>query len=197
MSSRSSAIGFTATSLITLSNIVIVSHIFASGCSNQWRENLRTTKDLFYTAVLTCMTLGCITKTPATSVAERIDALINTLVAADQFSGVILVSRDDKPIYARAVGLASRAWNMPNRLDTKFNIASIGKMFTGVAVAQLVEQGKLSYDETLDKALPRIQITNWQRRSRLVNCLPILQGLPAPRAARHRARERILKPSAI
>lgn len=85
---------------------------------------------------------------------SRADALINQLVAADQFSGVILVAKDGKPVYQRAVGQASRAWNLPNRIDTRFNLGSINKMFTAVAIAQLVEQGKLSYTDTLEKALP-------------------------------------------
>jgi CubicO group peptidase (beta-lactamase class C family) len=85
---------------------------------------------------------------------DRIDTLINKLVAADAFSGAILVARENKPIYARATGLASRLWKIPNRIDTKFNTGSIGKMFTAVAVAQLVEQGKLSFDDPLIKAFP-------------------------------------------
>jgi CubicO group peptidase (beta-lactamase class C family) len=94
------------------------------------------------------------TKLTEREIRERTDKLIDRLVAADEFAGVILVAKDVKPIYQRAVGMASRAWNVPNRVDTKFNIASIGKMFTAVAVAQLVEQGKLSYEDTLEKALP-------------------------------------------
>ena len=94
------------------------------------------------------------TRLNESQIRERADVLIDRLVAADQFSGVILVARDGKPIYERAAGLASRAWNVPNRADTKFNIASIGKMFTAVAVAQLVERGKLSYGDTLEKVLP-------------------------------------------
>jgi CubicO group peptidase (beta-lactamase class C family) len=85
---------------------------------------------------------------------DKVDDLLTKLVESDAFSGVVLVAMDGRPIYQRACGLASRAWNAPNRIDTKFNIASIGKMFTAVAVAQLVEQGKLSYDDTLGKILP-------------------------------------------
>jgi CubicO group peptidase (beta-lactamase class C family) len=85
---------------------------------------------------------------------DHMDDLIAKLVEADAFSGVVLVAKDSRPIYERACGLASRAWDLPNRIDTRFNIASIGKMFTAVAISQLVEQGKLSYDDTLGKILP-------------------------------------------
>jgi CubicO group peptidase (beta-lactamase class C family) len=87
-------------------------------------------------------------------IGSRVDKLMNTLVAADAFSGTVTVAREGKPLYARAFGLASRAWNAPNRVDTRFNLASITKMFTAVAVAQLVEQGQLSYDDTVGKILP-------------------------------------------
>lgn len=87
-------------------------------------------------------------------ITQRADHLIDTLVATDQFSGVIYVARGNEPIYARAAGFASRQWNQPNRIDTRFNLASIGKMFTAISIAQLVEQGKLSYAETLADALP-------------------------------------------
>jgi hypothetical protein len=74
----------------------------------------------------------------------KLDALMTRLVAADLFSGTVNLAKDGKPLYARAFGLASRSWNAGNKVDTKFNLASITKMFTAVAVAQLVEQGKLS-----------------------------------------------------
>ena len=85
---------------------------------------------------------------------NNIDNLITKLTAADEFSGVILVAKNGKPIYQRASGLANRTWNIQNRIDTKFNIASISKMFTAVAIAQLAEQGKLSFDDPMSKWLP-------------------------------------------
>jgi CubicO group peptidase (beta-lactamase class C family) len=86
--------------------------------------------------------------------AERIDALIKELVADDKFSGCALIARDGKPLLRKAYGLASKEFNVPNKPDTKFNVASMGKMFTGVAVAQLAEKGKLSFTDTIRKHLP-------------------------------------------
>lgn len=66
----------------------------------------------------------------------------------------MLVAKDGMPILKKAYGLASRAYNVPNRIDTKFNLGSMNKMFTAVAIAQLAEQGKLSFDDTISKHLP-------------------------------------------
>jgi CubicO group peptidase (beta-lactamase class C family) len=88
------------------------------------------------------------------AIRDSIDRAIDRLVRGDAFSGVVVVAKDGKPIYRRAVGVADRRWNVPNRIDTRFNVASIGKMFTAVAITQLVQQGKLSYDDTLAKLLP-------------------------------------------
>lgn len=70
------------------------------------------------------------------------------------FSGVVLIAKDDKILLHVAHGLAERSFNVPNNLNTKFNLASVGKMFTATAIAQLVKQGKISYDDKLSKYLP-------------------------------------------
>jgi CubicO group peptidase (beta-lactamase class C family) len=85
---------------------------------------------------------------------ERLEAYLSKLVGADVFSGAVLVARDGRPIFQKAYGLANKKSNLPNRLDTKFNISSMDKMFTGVAIAQLAEEGKLSFDDTIAKHMP-------------------------------------------
>src|SRR6266511_413947 len=69
-------------------------------------------------------------------------------------SGAIMVVKDGKVLLEKAFGLASRAWNAPNRIDTKFNLGSMNKMFTAVAIAQLYENGKLKLDDKVGHFLP-------------------------------------------
>ncbi len=83
-----------------------------------------------------------------------LDKFIDQLVTEDRFSGTVLVARDGVPIYTRAEGLASRRYNVPNTLNTKFNLGSMNKMFTGVAISQLVQQGKLRFDDPIIKHIP-------------------------------------------
>ena len=87
-------------------------------------------------------------------IVREIKTFIEKLAAADAFSGTVLLAKDGKPIFKTVHGLASKAYNVPNRLDTKLNIASITKMFTAVAIAQLAEQGKVSFTDTVGKHLP-------------------------------------------
>jgi CubicO group peptidase (beta-lactamase class C family) len=85
---------------------------------------------------------------------SSIESLINKSVAAEEFSGTVLIARGGTPVFQKAYGLASREFNAPNRLDTKFNLGSIDKTFTQIAIGQLVAEGKLSYDDKLSKLLP-------------------------------------------
>jgi len=87
-------------------------------------------------------------------IVELIEKYIDDLVAGDKFSGAVLLAKNGEPLFKKAYGLASKRWNIPNKTDTKFNLGSMNKMFTGVAIAQLVEQGRLSFDDTVGKYLP-------------------------------------------
>lgn len=121
-------------------------------------------------------------KLSAREIRARVDSLLKTLVAAASFSGVVYVAKGAKPVYARTFGLASKTWNMPNRLDTRFNLASITKMFTAVAVAQLVEQGKLSFSDTVGHVLPDYPNTEVAQKVTLHQLLSHTSGLIGARA---------------
>ncbi len=75
------------------------------------------------------------------------------LAAEGRFSGALSVTKHGKPIVTGAWGLADRESKIPNRTDTKFNLGSMNKMFTAVAVAQLAQAGKLSFDDPVGKLL--------------------------------------------
>ncbi len=90
------------------------------------------------------------------SVAEfsrNLDAYLEKVTRMDSFSGVVLVVREGKPIFKKAYGMADRERKIINHVGTRFCIGSMNKMFTAVAIAQLVEQGKLAVDERIGKYL--------------------------------------------
>lgn len=80
---------------------------------------------------------------------EVLTAFMEELTQADKFSGAVLVARHDEPIFRQAYGLAHQGFGVPNKVDTKFNLGSMNKMFTAVAITQLAEQGKLHFDDII------------------------------------------------
>ena len=106
------------------------------------------------TPVVVAVVLALATTTAASSstFTQRIDAA----AARAGFSGEVAVVRNGKLVFARGYGFANRATRSRVTLDTSFNLASIGKTFTGVAVAQLVEAGKLSFGDRIGKYLPHL-----------------------------------------
>ncbi len=69
------------------------------------------------------------------------------------FRGNVYVVQDNEVVIECVSGLADLANEFPNTIDTKFASASAGKVFVAVAVLQLIEQGKLTFDDTLGKLL--------------------------------------------
>jgi len=93
---------------------------------------------------------------PQLSEGELITALrknLNEAVAADRFSGAALVAKNGKTVFAQAYGLADREKKTPNTLKTRFRLGSMNKMFTAVAILQLVQSGKLDLKAPFGKYL--------------------------------------------
>jgi CubicO group peptidase (beta-lactamase class C family) len=81
-------------------------------------------------------------------------ARLGKLAAENNFSAAVLIAHGEKIVFEHAYGWADHAFKVPNQVDTKFNIASVGKMFTAVSILQLVQQGKLALSDPLIKLLP-------------------------------------------
>jgi CubicO group peptidase (beta-lactamase class C family) len=78
---------------------------------------------------------------------------IEKAVAADNFAGAVMITKDGKPVLGEAYGLADREHKIPNTLDTRFRIGSMNKMFTAVATLQLAEARKLDVKDTVGQYL--------------------------------------------
>jgi CubicO group peptidase (beta-lactamase class C family) len=79
---------------------------------------------------------------------DAMEDQVDRVAAATGFSGVVRVDRDGEVRLARAYGLAHRGWGVANAVDTRFAIASGTKGLTALAVASLVEEGRLTLDTT-------------------------------------------------
>lgn len=102
---------------------------------------------------------------------------VNTLARADLFSGTVFLAKDGRRLYGAAFGQANKDFDVPNALDTKFNLGSMNKMFTSVTIAQLVEQGKLSYDDPLSKFMPDFPNAEAAKKIRIKHLLTHTAGL--------------------
>jgi CubicO group peptidase (beta-lactamase class C family) len=84
------------------------------------------------------------------AVAE-IRALMAKVKGTGWYSGTVLVAKGANILLTDVAGEASKAFHVPNNIDTKFNLGSMNKMFTATAIARLVEAGKLSFDDPVGK----------------------------------------------
>jgi CubicO group peptidase (beta-lactamase class C family) len=88
------------------------------------------------------------------AIVKDLERTIQKLVNLDLFSGSILVAYNGQPFFRQAYGNASLAFKIPNQSDTKFNVGSLYKIFTAVAICQLVERGLMSFNDPIIKYLP-------------------------------------------
>jgi CubicO group peptidase (beta-lactamase class C family) len=77
---------------------------------------------------------------------REIDQYFRELEEQSRYSGVVLITQGASRLYAGAFGYASRPWKIANTLDTRFDTASITKLFTSIATLQLVDQGLFALD---------------------------------------------------
>jgi WD40 repeat protein len=74
------------------------------------------------------------TAQPSSTWVADFASYLSELASNDQFSGAVLVARNDETLLKVAYGLADRSRELPNQVDTKFNLGSMNKMFTAVAI---------------------------------------------------------------
>ena len=102
---------------------------------------------------------------------------VDRLVAENAFSGSILIASGDDVLFDRTVGVADAAGKVPNTSETRFNMASGGKMFTAVAIAQLVERSKLAWDTPLLTAVDGFPDSPRARKVTLAQLLTHTSGI--------------------
>jgi CubicO group peptidase (beta-lactamase class C family) len=88
------------------------------------------------------------------SFVKQLRPYVSNAAAHGYFSGAVLVAKNGVPVFDQAYGMASIEYGVANTPQTLFNIGSIGKLFTKVAIGQLMQQGKLSGSDTIGKWLP-------------------------------------------
>jgi CubicO group peptidase (beta-lactamase class C family) len=96
--------------------------------------------------------------------------------------GLALI-KDDSVIYSRGFGSRSIEESKPATPDTLFGIGSVTKSFTALAVMQLVERGKLSVDDRVQKYIPSFRPGDDADKTEIFHLLTHTCGIPALGAA--------------
>ncbi|MGA9295256.1 MAG: serine hydrolase domain-containing protein [Ignavibacteriaceae bacterium] len=84
---------------------------------------------------------------------EHIKDYISKLSAQNKFSGSVIVAKEGKILLHQTAGYANKRFKVFNEADTKFNLGSLNKSFTTVAILQLVEKGKIGIDDPVGNYL--------------------------------------------
>lgn len=104
-------------------------------------------------------------------------AYMQGVVQEDRFSGVLLIAKHGTPLFQSAYGFANREKKIPNTTGTRFNIGSINKSFTQVAIAQLESKGKLSLKDPIKKFLPDYPNVDAAEKVTIENLLYMSSGI--------------------
>lgn len=102
---------------------------------------------------------------------------VEELVKEEDLSGALLVAAGDRVVVERYFGFADSARAIPCTAGTRFNLGSGNKMFTALAAAMLVEEGKLSFDTTLDRFFPDFPDQAWVKKATVGHLLSHTSGL--------------------
>ncbi len=108
---------------------------------------------------------------------ELVQHALDRLHREDPLSGVVTIHVAGQRAIGRADGYANRADSLPNALKTRFQIASGCKIFTSVAICQLVARGAFAFDTPLRECLD-IDFPHFDPRVTVHHLLTHTSGIP-------------------
>src|ERR1700744_2833978 len=111
---------------------------------------------MFKQLVACFIILFCVVPASAQTV-KKVDSLFSTLNKKGDFNGCVLVAENGQPVYKKAFGYANFDTRQPLNNQPMFELASVSKQFTAMAIMQLHQQKKLNYDDSLSKYFPQIK----------------------------------------
>ena len=100
---------------------------------------------------------------------QKLDNYFNTLEANQKFMGSVAVIREGKVIYNKQVGYADIVSKQKPHNETKYRIGSVSKLFTATLTFKAIEEGKISFNQTIDDYFPEIENADKITISNLLN----------------------------
>jgi CubicO group peptidase (beta-lactamase class C family) len=125
-------------------------------------------------------TVGSASKRPSitqTEMVRKARKILQEGFEVGKVAGNFLIGRNGHPLLAEAYGPANRTYGVDNRLETKFSLASLSKMFTAVAIAQLVSEGKVDLDDKLAEYAPNLPTSKAARKIEIRHLLSHSSGM--------------------
>ena len=122
-----------------------------------------------------CTVLLCI---GVSAKAQSIDELLNGYYAHNRFMGSVMIKQGDKILFQKGYGYADIANKVKNDEKTIFNLASVSKTVTAVAIMKLHDKGKLNIYDRADKYIPSF-ISDSTDKITIINLLNHTSGMSA------------------
>lgn len=111
---------------------------------------------------------------------KQVDSLFNSLYPENEPGAAVLIMKGDSIIFEQGYGIADMDSLTPIDGNTFFNIASVSKQFSAVAVMMLAEEGKLSLDDSVKKWFPDFK-ADFFNKIRIRHLLSHTSGIPDSR----------------
>lgn len=133
------------------------------------------TKPLPYLIIILITIFACESKkaqeTKTAGIPDQVQAILDTI---PDFSGVVLLADEGSPVYEKAFGVRNFETDEPIQTSDIFELASVSKQFTAMTIMMLKEEGKLDYEDPIEKYLPGLPYNGITIR----NLLNHTSGLP-------------------
>ncbi len=107
----------------------------------------------------------------------ELSKFIDSLYKENSFSGIVAISKGENIIYKRSAGFANRKEKIPVSEKTIFNMGSMTKMLTGVAIMQLLERNKIKLTDPVSYYLPEYPHKDWANKATIQNLLTHTSGM--------------------
>ncbi len=106
-----------------------------------------------------------------------LNSYLDKLIAQNDLAGSVLIAEGERIVFERTYGFADAKRAVKVTSETRFNLGSGNKMFTALAVAQLVAAGKLSYDMPLIKFFPDFPQREFAEKATIHHLLSHISGI--------------------
>lgn len=117
---------------------------------------------------------------PDKAAVNQIDSLCTQIFPQGEPGAAVLVLKGDNIIFDKGYGIADIDTKIPIDGNTFFNIASVSKQFTATAAMQLIEQGKMSLEDSVKMYFPDYK-ADFYNKIKVKHLLSHSSGIPDAR----------------